>query len=77
MRRKTLSARTFTRIGCRRMGCFNSTAYRESRRQTKSFDCWVAFWIGAALLVMSGGNSLPISALLMFPSVVEMFDRKT
>ena len=77
MRRKTLSARTFTRIGCRRMGCFNSTAYRESRRQTKSFACWVGFWIGAALLVMSGGNSFPLSAFLMFPSIVEMLQRKT
>jgi hypothetical protein len=76
MRRKTLSARTFTRIGCRRMGCFNSTAYRESRRQTKSFACWVAFWIGVSQLVMSGGNSLPLSALFMFPSNVEMLQNK-
>ena len=76
MRRKTLSTRTMTRIGVRRMGCFNSTAYRESRRQTRSFACWFFFWIGAALLIMSGGNSLPISAFLMFPSIVEMFQNK-
>ena len=72
---KTLSARTMTRIGVRRMGHFNNPAYRESRRQTKSFACWVAFWIGAALLIMSGGNSLPLSALFMFPSVVELLQR--
>ena len=77
MRRKTLSARTMTRIGVRRMGCFNSTAYRESRRQTKSFACWVAFWIGVALLIVSGGNSLPLSAFLMFPAVAEMLQNKT
>jgi len=76
MRRKTLSTRTMTRIAARRSGMFNSTAYREGCRQRRSFACWVFFWIGTALLIMSGGNSLPLSAFLMFPSLVELFQNK-
>jgi hypothetical protein len=58
------------------MGHFNNPAYRKSRQQTKSLGCWVWFWVGVVMLIMSGGKSFPLSALFMFPSSMEMLQRK-
>jgi hypothetical protein len=76
MRRKTLSTRTMTRIGCRRMGCFNSTAYREGCRQRRQFAAELGFWGGLALTLMTGGAALPLAAIFMAPKILEWLTRK-
>ena len=68
-RRRTLSARTATRIAARRSGAFNTSEYREGVRQRKEICGEVGFWGGLALTVMTGGAALPLAAIFMAPKV--------
>jgi hypothetical protein len=72
-RRKTLSARTMTRIAARRSGAFNSSEYREGVSQRREVASEIGFWGGVALTVMTGGAALPLAAIFMAPKVGNMF----
>ena len=77
-RRKTLSARTVTRIAARRSGAFNTSEYREGVRQRQGDSAEIGFWGGLALTVMTGGAALPLAAIFMAPKVGKMlFNDKT
>ena len=72
-RRKTLSARTMTRIAARRSGAFSTAAYREGCRQRRSLTVELCFWGGLALTLVTGGAAFPLVAIFMAPKVIYMF----
>lgn len=74
-RRRTLSNRTLTRIACRRAGMFNTREYREGVRRRRDFYMELAFWLGVALTVFTGGAAIPLAAIFMFPKIVSWFTK--
>ena len=76
MTTRKLTQRQFTRIGCRRMGDFNTESYRQGVKQRGDLSINLGFVFGGILLLLSGGVSLPFSAILMFPRTVEHFTNK-
>ena len=68
-RRKTLSARTVTRIAARRSGAFNTAGYREGVRVRRFFAAEICFWGGLALIIMTGGHALPVALIFMAPKI--------